>query len=114
MSSLAAWSYIAEATIWPAQVRVSDWDGSAVFGAPVRIDCDYSSEAKLMRDAAGEEFTAALTVYTEHAAAKPGDMVALGDHTSSPTPTSEARRVRLVKRDADTFERKADDFALVT
>ena len=41
-------------------------------------------------------------------------MVALGDQSSSATPTSAARRVRLVKRDADTFERKADDFALVT
>jgi hypothetical protein len=113
MSSIARWSYTAKATIWPAAPR-NDWDGSAGFGAPVVIDCDYSSEAKVMRDDKGSEFTSRLTVFTEYAAGAAGDMLALGDHGGSPLPAADARPVRLVRSDADTFERKADDFALVT
>jgi hypothetical protein len=113
MSAAANWSYNAKATVWPAMPR-DDWDGSAAFGAPVVIDCDYKSEAKLMRDAKGEEFVSALTVFTEYAAGKPGDMLALGDCSSSTLPVAAARAVRVVGRDADTFERLADDFTLVT
>lgn len=114
MSSAARWSYTAKATIWPALPRSSEWDGGTTFAAPVVIDCDYSSEAKLMRDAKGQEFLSVLTVYTEHASGKADDMLALGDHSASSSPTADARPVRVVKRDSDTFERKADDFTLVT
>jgi hypothetical protein len=113
MSSVASWSYTAKATIWPAMPR-DGWDGSSSFGAPVVVDCDYRSEAKLMRDAKGEEFVSALSVFTEYAAGKPGDMLALGDHSASALPAATARPVRVVGRDADTFERVADDFTVVT
>lgn len=112
MSAAARWSYTAKATVWPAMPR-DDWDGSAAFGAPVVIDCDYSSEAKVMRDAKGEEFVSALSIFTEYAG-KAGDMTALGDHSASATPVATARAVRLVKQFADTFDRTADDFTLVT
>jgi len=113
MSAAASWSYTAKATIWPAQARASDWDGSAAFGPPVVIDCDYSSEAKVMRDAKGEEFVSALSVFTEHAG-QAGDMLALGDHGSTPNPVAAARAVRVVQRFGDTFQRAADDYTLVT
>jgi hypothetical protein len=113
MSSAARWANTAKATLWPATSGAA-WDGSASFGDPVVIDCDYSSEAKVMVDANGEQFTSALSVFTEHAAGKFGDMLAIGDHSSSPTPTAGARAVRAVKRDADTFAREADDFTLIT
>lgn len=113
MSAAASWSYTAPATLWPAMPR-DDWDGSAAFGAPVPILCDYSSEAKIMRDAKGEEFLTALSVFTEHAAGKPGDMLALGDHSSSPAPVAAARPVRVVQRFGDTFARAFDDFTLIT
>lgn len=113
MSAAARWSYTAKATVWPALPR-DDWDGGRVYGPPVVIWCDYGSEAKVMRDAKGEEFTSALSVYTEHAASKPGDMVAIGDFGAAATPVESARVIRVVKRDADTFDRLADDFTLIT
>jgi len=113
MSAAASWANTAKATLWPAIVR-TDWDGAATFGAPVLIACDYLSEAKVVRDAKGDEFTAALSVFTEHAAGKVGDMLALGDHSSSPSPVAAARLVRVVERFADTFNRVADDFTLIT
>lgn len=114
MSSAASWSYTAQATLWPAQSASSDWDGSPSWGAPVLLACDYKADAKLMRSAEGEEFTSTLMLYTEHATAKAGDMVALGDQTSSGTPTADAAKVMLVTRYADTLDRVADDFVIIT
>ncbi len=114
MSASASWANTATATLWPAQPVSSDWDGSPTWGAPVLIACDYKADSKLMRDAQGEEFMAKLVLYTEHATAEAGDMVALGNQTASNQPTEDAAKVMLVTRYSDTFDRVADDFMIVT
>ncbi|MDT7834961.1 hypothetical protein [Aquabacterium sp. OR-4] len=111
MSSVARWSYTAAATVWPLEGR-DDWAGARTWGAPVGIACDYSGEARRATDAKGLEFTARLTVYTERADIKPGDMVAIGTHTGADPVAAGAVEVRAVQRDADTFDRQADDYTV--
>lgn len=113
MSAAASWSYTARATIWPADGRANDWDGGKAYGQPVVIACDYGATTKLVRNARGDEFAAKLAIYTEHAGAKVGDMVAIGEHTSA-RPVADAREVMAVERYADTFDRRADDYTLLT
>jgi hypothetical protein len=115
MSSAASWSYTAKATLWPLSSR-NDWDGGQGFGAPILIDCDYAGTSERLTDAKGEEFVSRLRIFTEHSGAKQGDRIALGSHTgvTDPLTFDDAAEVRLVRRYADTFERKADDFEVVT
>lgn len=112
MSSLASWSYTAKATHWPL-IAVDDWSRVATFGPPSVFDCDYKAEAKRMTDSKGVEFTSSQVIYTERADIKPGDRVLIGDHAGDPIAAG-AWEVRAVKRDADTFNRAADDFQVVT
>ena len=53
------------------------------------------------------------TFWTEYATAKVGDMIALGE-SSAATPPDDADEVRHIIRYADTFERIADDYAIMT
>ena len=112
MSSLASWSYTAKATHWPL-IGVDDWSRVATFGPPSVFDCDYKAEAKRMTDSKGVEFTSSQVIYTERASIKPGDRVLIGEHAGDPIAAG-AWEVRAVKRDADTFNRVADDFQVAT
>lgn len=112
MSSLASWSYTAKATHWPL-IAVNDWSRVATFGPPSVFDCDYKAEAKRMTNAKGVEFTSSQVIYTERADIKPGDRVLIGDHAGDPIAAG-AWEVRAVKRDADTFNRAADDMQVIT
>jgi hypothetical protein len=115
MSSTASWSYTAKATIWPLSGR-DDWDGGQSFAAPVVIDCDYGSNSERLTDAKGDEFVSRLRIFTEYSGAKQGDRIAIGDHeaVTNPLTLADAAEVRLVRRYADTLERKADDFEVIT
>lgn len=113
MSSLAAWSYTAKATVWPFLGR-DDWSGAVQYGPPVVFLCDYSSESKRMTDAKGIEFTSRQTIYTEKADIKQMDMVLIGESAALDPIAAGAFDVKLVTRDADTFERLNDDFTVVT
>lgn len=113
MSSLAAWSYTAVATLWPLLGR-ADWTQEPIYGPPVPFACDYGSQAKVMRDDKGDEFTALLSIYTERAGIKRGDWVLIGASTVADPVAAGAREVRAVERFADTFERSADDYLIGT
>ena len=114
MSSLASWSYTSTATHWPL-LGVDDWSRTATYGAPVAFACDYSGEATKMTDDRGEEFVSRMVLHTELATVKRGDFVALGAVTAlDPTQYAEAFEVRAVRRYADTFEGKADDYRIAT
>ena len=109
MSSAAAWSYTAVATLWPRLGR-DDWSGVESFGPPETVRCDYSAKAERLTDALGVEFVAQAMIYTERADIKRGDRILIGISTS-PTPIAVgAMEVRAVDRFADTLERKADDY----
>ncbi|WJM80434.1 hypothetical protein [Pectobacterium brasiliense] len=117
MSSLANWSYTAKATIWP--LADTDRYGKPTFGAPVVIDCDYGGDGKRGSSSLGLsasirlEFVVKNTFWTEYAAAKVGDMIVLGE-SSAATPPDDADEVKHIIRYADTFERIADDWAIIT
>ena len=111
MSAAANWSYTGQATIWPQLAR-EDWSGGVTFGAPVQIACSYKAATKTRTDARGREYTSTMEFYTEHAAANPGDKIAIGVHTGNPPP--DAREIRDVLRSQDIFDNVADDYRLIT
>lgn len=113
MSAAANWSYTARATLWPF-LGWDDWKNTATFGPPVSFLCDYSAESKRMTDAKGVEFTTRQVIYTERVDIKQRDMVLIGESAEASPVAAGAFEVRLVTRDADTFDRVADDFTVVT
>lgn len=117
MSSVASWSYTATATIWR---RIRDADGSDTDGggqpygweAPIAILCDYQvASAKSVTF--GREIVVKNTIWTEYATAREGDYILIGASTDA-APPDEADEIRQIVQFADTFERLADDFALIT
>ncbi|HRI16901.1 MAG TPA: hypothetical protein PL196_00105 [Burkholderiaceae bacterium] len=114
MSSAAAWANTATATLWAAQ-GFDGWKQRGSFAAPVTFACDYKSEARTRRNAAGDEFISRHTIYTERSGIKPGDYVLIGASSATdPTTVAGAERVEFVGRFADTFERVADDYEVLT
>ena len=111
MSSLSAWSLTHTVTWWPILSR-DDWDGSAGYGAPVSVPCDYKADMRTAMAARGNEFVSKLTIYTE-ANIPVGSRVVLRADVSA-SPPSDADEVRAVVRYADTFEMLADDFEVLT
>jgi hypothetical protein len=109
MSAAAAWSYTARATWWPRTGR-DDWTGAPTWGAPRPVGCDYSTEIKIRRAANGDEFGTSLILYTEEANIKLGDRIKLGASTAADPIADGALEVRSVVRQADTFDRLADDY----
>ncbi len=112
MSAAASWSYTADATHWPLLSRAG-WSGAVAFGAPVAFKCDYASAARSRSDSRGREHVAGLTLYTERSSIKRGDRVMLGVSTAADPVAAGAVEVVDVFRDADTLDRKADDFRVV-
>lgn len=113
MSSVANWSYTATATLWRLVGR-DDWTGATLYAAPVTLACDYSAKAESRTDARGQEFVTRQVVYTELAGVKPGDYLLIGTSAEPDPLVAGASEVRAVQRNADTFERLADDFELLT
>lgn len=113
MSAAAAWSYTAKATFWPL-TGFDDWTQEKTYGPPVVIDCDYSAESKRMTDANGIEFTTRQIIYTERADLKQGDCILIGESAVASPIAAGAFEVRAITRDADTFDRVADDFRVMT
>ena len=113
MSASANWSYTAIATLWPLLGR-GDWTGQIAYGAPQSFACDYSADAVRMTDSKGIEFTTRQVIYTERADIKQGDMVLIGESAVLSPIAAGAFEVRAITRDADTFDRLADDFKIAT
>jgi len=113
MSAAASWSYTARATLWPLLGR-DDWTQVESFGPPQVIACDYSSESKRVADSKGVEFVTRQILWTERADIKQGDRVLIGESAEVDPITAGALEVRAVTRDADTFDRRADDFTIMT
>ena len=111
MSSLSAWSLTHTATYWPIASR-HDWDGSAVYGPPIVVPCDYKMDTRTAMDSRGNEFVLRMTVYTE-SDIPIGSRVVLREE-ATPYPTDDAQEVRAVVRYADVFDGIADDFEVLT
>lgn len=113
MSAAASWSYTATATLWHL-LTVDDWNQQKLYGPPLTFACDYSAETKRMVDAKGIEFTTRQILYTERADIKQGDFVLIGASAALDPIAAGAIEVRMITRDADTFDRIADDFKVMT
>lgn len=61
----------------------------------------------------GREIVVKNTIWTEYATAREGDYILIGASTDA-APPDEADEIRQIVQFADTFERLADDFALIT
>lgn len=114
MSSLGAWSYTAPCTIWH-RLGDDEYGDSLGFSEPEVIMCDYGGDATARLGSLGVEFAIKNTHWTEYSEAKKGDYILIGE-SSEPDPLAVdgADEIMHIIRYADTFERIADDYALIT
>ncbi|SUB51634.1 hypothetical protein [Pasteurella testudinis] len=113
MSDMANWSYTAKATIWHTQGE-NDETGKVEFSAPIVITCDYGGSSRIAAGDIGREFVRKDTVWTEYAEAKKGDYLLIGESTETDPHIAGADEIKQILRYADTFNRQADDYALIT
>lgn len=113
MSSAANWSYTATATIW-RNLGNDEYGDSLGFSPPELILCDYEGGLSKRIGSLGAEIVVKNTIWTEYAQAAAGDYLLIGQSTDPDPVNASADEVRQVIRYADTFERIADDFAILT
>lgn len=121
MSSVANWSYTATATIWRKLEGNDEYGDPMGYAVPEQILCDY--EGGLSRKVAGvsaamgnlgSEVVVKNTFWTEYALANEGDYLLIGESALADPLEAGADQLIQVIRYADTFERTADDYALLT
>jgi len=113
LSSLANWSYTAQATIWKRSGAVSEYR-DPVFESPVVIACDYQGGLSKRVGDIGSEKVVKNTIWTEYALADTGDYILIGVSTETDPIAAGADEIMQAIRYADTFDRLADDFAIIT
>ena len=114
MSSVANWSYTATATIWRKLEGNDEYGDPLGYAAPEQILCDYEGGLSKKLSSLGAEIVVKNTVWTEFALAATGDYLLIGVSTEADPVVAGADEVRQVIRYADTFERLADDWAILT
>lgn len=113
MSAVANWSYTAAATFWKT-LGFSESGDNLGYSEPVAILCDYEGGLSKRIGSLGAEIVVKNTIWTEFTGAAAGDYILIGT-SSDPDPINAgADEVRQVIRYADTFERIADDYAVIT
>lgn len=121
MSSAASWSYTATATIWRKLEGNDEYGDPLGYAEPEQIMVDY--EGGLSRKVAGvsaamgnlgSEVVVKNTFWTEYAQANEGDYLLIGESALHDPLEAGADQLIQVIRYADTFERTADDYALIT
>ena len=113
MSSVARWTYTAKATIW--RVASENEFGTKTFHPPEVISCDYGLDSALAESAGvGMGFIAKNTFWTEYDKASEGDFILIGESSELDPIKACANEIKHITRYADTFERLADDYALMT
>lgn len=113
MSSVANWSYTATATIW-RKLGNDEYGDSLGFSPPEAILCDYEGGLSKRIGSLGAEIVVKNTVWSEYALAAAGDYLLIGASSEADPIVAGADEVRQVIRYADTFERLADDYAILT
>lgn len=112
MSDISNWSYTAKATLWRNLGK--DDDGVIQFSPPILINCDYGADSRKVNIDVGREKTVKNVIWTEYSEAKLGDFVLIGESDSINPLVVDAEEIIQIRRFADTFSRKADDFAWIT
>lgn len=111
MSAAANWSYTAIATLWR---KLGSNDDGEIWSEPIKIWCDYGGDASGRLGDVGLEIVIKNTFWTEYAEARQGDYILIGESSVVNPLEANADEVRHVIRYADTFDRIADDFAIIT
>lgn len=114
MSATASWSYTATATIWRKLAGNDEYGDPLGYAEPEQILCDYEGGLSKRLASLGAEIVVKNTVWTEFALAASGDYLLIGVSTETDPVVAGADEVRQVIRYADTFERLADDYAILT
>ncbi|EPN1620164.1 hypothetical protein ACTV1I_002486 [Cronobacter dublinensis] len=114
MSSVANWSYTAKATIWRKLDGQDEYGDPLGYAAPEQILCDYEGGLSKRIGSLGSEIVVKNTIWTEFTLADAGDYILIGESTEADPILVGADEVRQVIRYADTFERIADDYAIIT
>ncbi|HCR1930179.1 TPA: hypothetical protein QCI12_003936 [Enterobacter roggenkampii] len=120
MSATANWSYTATATIWRSLGK-DEYGDPLGYSAPLVIDCDYQGgmSEKIAGVSAslgnlGSEVVVKNTFWTEYADAQTGDFIFIGESSEADPLVAGADKILQVIRYADTFNRTADDYALLS
>jgi hypothetical protein len=114
MSSAANWSYTAVATLWKKDGDPDKY-GKQSWLPPIPIMCDYGGDITAKLGDIGVELAVKNTFWTEFSDAEKGDFIFIGESAEpEPTQVIGADEVMHVIRYADTFERLADDFVIIT
>jgi hypothetical protein len=114
MSATANWSYTATATIWRKLEGTDEYGDPLGYAEPEQILCDYEGGLSERIGNLGAEIVVKNTVWSEFALAEVGDYLLIGISTEADPVVAGADEVRQVIRYADTFERLADDYAILT
>lgn len=120
MSATANWSYTAKVTVW-RNLGKDEYGDPLGYSAPLVIDCDYQGgmSEKIAGVSAslgnlGSEVVVKNTLWTEYADAQTGDFIFIGESVESDPLVAGADKILQVIRYADTFNRTADDYALLS
>lgn len=113
MSDTANWSYTAPCTIW-RNLGLDEYGDSLGFSAPEIIMADYQGGLSAKIGDIGTEQVVKNTFWTEFATASKGDYILIGQSAESDPVAAGADEVMQVIRYADTFDRLADDYAILT
>ncbi len=120
MSEVASWSYTAKATVW-RNLGKDEYGDPLGYSAPVVIDCDYQGgmSEKIAGVSAslgnlGSEAVVKNTFWTEYTDAQTGDFIFIGESAEADPLVAGADKILQVIRYADTFNRTADDYALLS
>ncbi|MBD1228321.1 hypothetical protein [Xenorhabdus griffiniae] len=113
MSSVANWAYTAPCTFWK-QLGTDEYGRPLGYEAPKIIQCDYQGGLSSKLSGVGTELVAKNTFWTEFADASIGDYILIGESPDPNPVAAGADEIKFTTRYADTFERLADDYVLVT
>ncbi|ELY7489170.1 hypothetical protein SOJ85_001847 [Cronobacter turicensis] len=120
MSDVANWSYTAKATVWRELGKTESGDPLG-YSPPVVISCDYQggmsekiAGVSTSLGNLGSEVVVKNTFWTEYADVRTGDFILIGESFEADPMVAGADKVLQVIRYADTFNRTADDYALLS
>ncbi|MCX8607226.1 hypothetical protein J3U46_00455, partial [Gilliamella sp. B3771] len=76
--------------------------------------CDYGLDSALKTGDIGSGFVIKNTFWTEYSQANQGDFILVGESLEVDPIKTGADEIKHITRYADTLERLADDYALIT
>lgn len=114
MSTTANWAYTGKATFWKRLEGQNEYGDPLGYAAPVVIDCGYEGGLSKRLGSIGNERVVKNTFWTEFANADTGDYIAIGVLTELDPLKAGADEVMQAVRYEDTFDRVADDYAIMT